>query len=408
MAYENIKFSKPHFTFADGYFYMFDDTTDVLFATIQDGTVAFSYPLLTPLARAITSAEYDGFYFWTLETPSTYDVTIKKWQIENNYCKLVKQFDFVDDAANRYVSTAFTLEHYITTFNTTVSGGADYVDLTKYNNKLESGNVLTLGPNSNGQYEEVTVTGTISETVSGLTFFTEHTYQEGDPICFNKNLWLFSNWQGTTNDGSLYKINPENGEIRDRYDDNEYKSVGACTFAYITGARHIGSVDALFYIKLNTLKFMNPDDLSYYTTMTIDNLQANMTTVIPVFDLVIKDNTVYRLQLRTMYYESDYTWSTYNYSVSPIRRYVDSFVLDAYPAILPANGYNISQVRGAVKDQYGLVLPSKPVYFYDDDDYGFMQNTISYTGPDGVARNYYKAGIEARTVTITAVATQYD
>jgi hypothetical protein len=422
MTYENIQFNKAHFTNAGEYFYLFDDTHDSLFVKLQDGTIAFSYPLLTPLVRAITSCEYDGFYFWTLETPSTYDVTIKKWRVtEDNYCELIKQLDFVDDAANRYVSTAFTLEHYRTTFNTTVSGGAGYVDLVKYADKVDAGNIITLGPNTNGEYEEVTVTGTISGTLVGLTFFTEYTYEVGDSICFNKNLWLFSDWQGVVNDGALYKINPDNGEIIDRFDDNEYKNVTCCTFAYVTKARHVGNIDALFYIKSNTLKFLNTDDLSYYTTMLIDNIRANGTTVIPVYDLVIKNNTAYRLQLRARYphtdtgADTDYVFTDpagdlgpYNYVLSPIRNVIDSFVLDAYPAILPANGVNIAQVRAAVKDQYGLDLAFKPVSFGDDDSYGFMKNILSYTWADGVARNYYNSGIQPRTVTLSATMSQYD
>ena len=342
MAYENIKFSEPHFTSAGDYFYMFDDTYDTLFAKTQDGTKAFSYPLSDVLVRNITSCEYDGFYFWTLETPGTYDVTIKKWQVINNYCQLIDQFDYVDDADNRYVSSAFTLEHYITTFATTISGGADYVDLARYADVVEPGNILVLGPNSNGEYEEMTVTGTINSTRVGLTFLLDYDYEEGDPICFNKALWLFSDWQGDVNDGSLYKINPLNGDVIERFDDNEYKDVDCCTFADVNGAKHIGRKDVLFYIKGTTLKFLNTDDLSFYTTMIVDNLRANMTTVIPVYDLIVKDNSIYRLQDRIMLNESDYSWSTYNYAVSPIRSYIDSFVLSAYPAIIPSNGVNVA------------------------------------------------------------------
>jgi len=408
MAYENLRSTEPNFTFSGQYFYVFDDTYDTLFAYTQDSTKAFSYPLSDPLVRNITSAEFDGYYFWTLETPGTYDVTIKKWEIINNYCKLIDQFDYVDDADNRYVSTAFTLENYRTTFSATVSGGADYVDLASYADIVESGNILTLGPNSNGEYENMTVTGTISANRVGLTFFTEYTYEAGDPICFNKNLWLFSDWQGAVNDGALYKINPLNGEVIERFDDNEYKDITACTFARITQAIHIGIVEALFYIKGTTLKFLNPNDLSVYTSMVVDNIQANGTTVIPVYDMVIHTNSVYRLQLRAMYFESDYTWSTYNFAISPIRNYIDSFVLDAYPTIIPANGVNVAQVRGHIKDQYGLDLFYKPVYFMDDDDHGFMQAYMVRTNTEGIAKNYYKAGIEARTVTINATATQFD
>lgn len=419
MAHENIEFDDPHFTSSGEYFYKFDDTYDALFAKLQDGRTAFSYPLLTPLTRVITSAEYDGFYFWTLETPGTYDITIKKWRItEDYYCELVKQFDFVDDAGDRYVSSAFTLEHYVTAFNTTISGNSTYIDLANYADKVTPGDVITLGPNSNGEYEEVTATGTltVSGTEIGLTFFTYYDYQAGDKICFNSNLWVFSDWAGVVDDGNgaLYKINPDTGEVKDRYDSNIYKNVTAATFATIWSAKHVGIRDVLFYIKSNTLSFLNTEDLSYYTTMLIDNLKANGSTVIPVLDLVVTNETVYRLQQSARYphtttgADTDYSWSTYNYVLSPIRNYIDSFVLGAYPAILPANAVNQTAVTATVKDQYGLDISFKPTYFYDDDTVGFMQYLIAYTDSNGIATNWYRSGIEPREVTLAATISQDD
>ena len=38
---ENLKFRKPHMTNVDGYFYMFDDDTDMLLAKSDDGFTAF-------------------------------------------------------------------------------------------------------------------------------------------------------------------------------------------------------------------------------------------------------------------------------------------------------------------------------------------------------------------------------
>ena len=46
---ENLKLRKPHMTYVDGYFYMFDDDTDMLLAKTDDGITSFSYPFDTLL-----------------------------------------------------------------------------------------------------------------------------------------------------------------------------------------------------------------------------------------------------------------------------------------------------------------------------------------------------------------------
>ena len=46
MANENIAFPYQHFAFADGLFYLFDHTYNTLFAKLQDGEIAYSYPMI--------------------------------------------------------------------------------------------------------------------------------------------------------------------------------------------------------------------------------------------------------------------------------------------------------------------------------------------------------------------------
>ena len=95
MSYENIRFSKSNMVVDSGYFYMFDETNDLLTQKLDDGSISFIYPLDTPLSNTVKSCEFDGIYFWTLENPGT-DSIIKRWKIENNTCNLKDTFVFGD------------------------------------------------------------------------------------------------------------------------------------------------------------------------------------------------------------------------------------------------------------------------------------------------------------------------
>ena len=79
---ENIKFKKNHFTLVEGYFYMFDDDTNVLYQRTADSVTSFSYPLDTLLNSEVYSLEHDGANFWTLEQSGEESLIIKRWALE--------------------------------------------------------------------------------------------------------------------------------------------------------------------------------------------------------------------------------------------------------------------------------------------------------------------------------------
>jgi len=146
--------------------------------------------------------------------------------------------------------------------------------------------------------------------------------------------------------------------------------------------------------------------------MVIDNVRSNGTTVIPVYDLAIQGNTLYRLQDEATYYGVDNDWGVqYNYVVSPIRRFINAISVGAYPVILPANGYNYIEVTSLVTDQYGDGTTNTPVFFTDTDSVGYVTINPAYTESfygTGEAITYYRAGVTVQTVTIEGTATQFD
>jgi hypothetical protein len=417
MAYENINVSDPHMTVANGYFYEFDRTSNCLIEKTSDGERVFLYVIKDSLGnRPVKSLEYDGFYFWTLQDGYRvdYDLLIKKWRINNYFCELENEINLTySGSGHRYDSDAFTLEHYHTSFSVDVSGGSNYVRVNHYYDDCDivtSGTVFTLGPNSNGYYEQVTITGSIGGDYIGLSSPTAYDYESGDKVNFNKYIWLFNNYNVEADAGALYKFDSESGDYIEKFADSEYKNVLACTFAKTTEISHVGTVNSLIYVKATNLKFLNvySDPFSTYCVMTMDNLSSDGFDVYPIYDLVVYGGSVYRLQKKAMYYGSDYSWSNYNYQMSPIRNFIDSITVGAYPTILPATGMNKSKITASVHDQYAQPSVLKPVSFYDNDSVGYMLYTEVYTDSSGVSESYYVAGITPATVTIEAIVTQYD
>jgi len=152
------------------------------------------------------------------------------------------------------------------------------------------------------------------------------------------------------------------------------------------------------------------DSASFYGIMQMDNLRTNG-VIIPVHDVAIQGGSLYRLQLEGTYYGTNNSWSSYNYQVSPIRSFVNSISITAYPVILPANGMNVSTITALIQDQYGEGSLNAPVFVTDDDAVGFITITPVYTDmliKTGIAKTSYKAGVALRTVTIQGKVTQYD
>jgi len=403
MSYENINFKKPNVTVIDGYFYMFDEVWDGLVQKLDDGSTAFTYPLNTVISNSVRNLEHDGINFWGLENPAGDGIVIRRWKIENNTCNLKDTFNL----SPGYSSEAFTVEHYHTTVATTISGGYSDIQVSRYYDTVISGSVtLTLGPNNSDQYEDVIV-ASVSGTNITLTSGTQYSYEVGDEVNFYLYLWVFN----SDGSGSLCQINAWTGNLLNQYNDSEYDNITACTFARINNV-FTSNVDALIYVKSTNLKFVNVDTLSNYGVMTMDNLRKNGSTIIPIYDLAISGETVYRLQDEATYYGTDNDWGLlYNYQVSTVRPFVDSITVTAFPLILPANAKNVTQVTAAVFDQYGNGVKNKPVFFTDDDDVGYILTNPAYTDyffGTGQAKTAYRAGVDKHTVNIEGTATQYD
>jgi hypothetical protein len=455
MAYENITLRKQNVTMIDGYFYMLDENQDAMIVKTDDGTQAYSYPLDTTLSNQVVSLEWDGRNFWSLENPSGDNIYIKRWNLENYVLKQRDDFSLVATASHKYDSLAMTIEHYHLRFYSDATPGSSvlsmYMPKTKQTDydltsKLQSGYVISLGPNGSGQTEDISVNsvtvqaygsnetiynvnlnGTTSYDYDGPTASGSTDYREryGDPASFYSTIWFFNDWNGvSSSEGALYKHNAYTGSYQTKYAGGEYQNVAACTFYdvpnYIFDRDWQGTeandafnwpkYNSIAYVRTTNLIFLNPDNFSAsFGSMTMDNVEDDQATVIGMYDITMEGVNVYRLQRKATYYGTTYSFadSTYNYQLSTLEPFITSISLRANPAILPANNTNTSEITAIVKDQFNLPIEGKLVYFTDDDSVGSITGANpANTDADGVAITTYRAGSDAREVKITATAQQ--
>lgn len=406
MAYENIRLRKSNVIMVDGYFFCMDEDLDALIMKTDDGTYAFTYPLDTIINTPIISLEHDGYNFWSLEQYND-GVIVRRWYINNYVCKLRDEFQF-HDGADKFQSAALAVEHYHVTFTSAETAGSASLSISDGSN-MQSGYTVVLGPNRFGQIQEATVNSAGADFVN-INGVTSYDFEAGDPISFYKTIWLFNNYYGTDGSvGALYKINAYTGSIVSKTADSAYKDIGAATF-YTTPSSVFGSeAHSIAYVKGTNTIFLDPADLSNsHGAMTMDNVENDLATVIPIFDIAMYGTNVYRLQLKATYYgnTADFDDDTYNYQLSTLNSFITSISLRAEPAILPANGTNVASITAIVKDQFNLPISGKLVYFTDDDPDGQILSTPVTTDALGIAQTSYKAGVSAREVRVTATAQQ--
>lgn len=390
-----------------GYFYVFDQTYDMLFQKTDDGTIAFSYPIDTTIDYAVLQLEYDGVNFWTLENPDTSDITIRRWLIDNYICKLQDTYELTEDVTHRYDSESMTVEHYHTTVTGTYPAGETVIGIeTGYGLQLTGNMYVTFGPNKDGLSETIQIQSTSDGELTLKNATTiEIGYHPGGALYepgtwtgahFYTYIWFFNDYDGLDDtSGALYQLNAYGGAFVRKFRGGAYDSVTASTFykvdSFLDGAGNPINVDCLVYAKASNLLFIDVSDpstsLPYYGSMVMDNNNA------VINDLAMFDQNVYRLQGA-------------NYELSTLDPFVSSIALVASPAIITANTLSTTTIDAYVKDQFFQPVQGRAVQFGDDDSIGAVVPSSDNTDALGKASTVYTSGDTARTVQITATVNQ--
>lgn len=406
---ENLKFRKPHMTNVDGYFYMFDDDTDMLLAKSDDGATSFSYPFDTLITETIVSAEHDGINFWSLEPGSAEDsMVVRRWQIENYMCKL-KQTITLSNPSHKFNSSAFTVEHYHCTISGAYSAGDSVITLQD-----DMPGELTSGMNvymSSGSAEETIQVQDVSNNIITLADPLVNDFEPGDSLLFYNYLWMFNDSDGLDDTkGALYKISAYSGSVIQKIESGVYRNINACSFYEVSHFTNIGPVNSLMFVKASNLLFIDISTslLPYYGSMAMDTINSNDVDIIDVYDISINGNNLYRLQIQATYFGSTTGWSNYSYQPATFNPMVASISLTASPNVIAANQVSSSSLTARVKDQFGQPVEARLVYFEDDDGDGEISSGAGgvNTDSEGEASAVYTSGLSARLVKITAKVNQ--
>jgi len=394
--YENIRFKYPNMALKDNYFYTFDYDVNILLQIVDDGSVAFTYPLDTTISNEVKSCEFDGTNFWTLENVNN-DVYIKRWLVEGYMCKLQKAFTIAAGAGHKYSTQTFTVEHYHATVSGVCNVGSTYIPMTGgYATKLSSGMTVSLGPNSLRHSETIAVQDAGDGWVT-LQDPTEYSYMPNDNINFYTNIWLFNEYDGEANTGALYKFNAYNGTYILKYPGGEYKGVKACTFTTTDAFVEYGKVHSLVFVKGDNLLFLDPEpiglDFSVYRSMVLKNFNKDDSALIEVFDICIVDENIYKLQEKAYIKQHTEVFQNgYSYQVEPFQEFLTSVLVSSNPGVLPADGVSTTDISAVVLNQYSMPVSGRLVTFSigPSSDVG---GSIIGTNPAGT-------NIEGKAVTV--------
>ena len=427
---QNIRLLNGNFTRVDGYFYSFDDDTDTMIQKTDDGTLAFAYPLDTPIPNEVIDLTYDGESWWTMEhisaTPAD-GFVIKRWIIANFVMVLQQTFNYATDSNDTFESDAFAVETYEATI--TANGQENNNQLTvsfpsDVFAQITSGTTLFLGPSNKAGFEgeslRVTASSTNPATLTvTLTSNKSVGFASGDKVVFSKNIWLFNqNYLQETGTGALYKINLLDGNILSRTKGGAFKDVDASSFVDLTGV-FSGSLSSfnlpsyLIFIRTNNLLFIDVLDSQLTTSLSSiqNNLSPDTSEVYSVFDLALEGDTFFRLQQKFNINGTESSESTFNYQLATFKPFPTAIALSAVPAIIPADSNSTSLVTAVVTDQYALPYlqtPAAQITFQTSG--GGTNSGLDDPGPKSLDLNAqatvtYEAGQDAGLVTISAEVT---
>lgn len=347
----------------------------------------------------------------TSDRPEFRSNIIRRWKIDSVNFRLILDKTFIkeSDVDDWFDANAFAIQHTSTTFDWHTPAGTGSIEVTTTSG-LKKYDTLFLGPSSDasnyGAVEEVYVHSVSGTTVEIKTYTgvipTEWEYMEDDPITFYQDIFLFSNsrplinaediaYGHETTSGTLYRLDQTNyGATVDTNYNGIYQDVFVSTW------NNFYSV--ISFVKGTNLLHLTSTDYELMRSQDIHLENPNTQSIIPIYDIDIKDTSIYKLQKSILQHgdSGDYfeiTWTKYNYHVDTFSPYANSVALTVSERILlPAGQAFISLI---VRDQFGVGLLGKEAWFTAVGDIGgelTPSDGYMTTDADGKVSIQYDAG----------------
>jgi hypothetical protein len=441
MAYENIQVNYKNFCIAPtaGHFASVDDVNDLLVLKNSSGDLIHNYSLNTGVSE-IKSIEYPGprglglsqsqlgtdLPFFTLEHNSSTQCTIREWRLDATGSTLDLENTIIKNSSGSYYFDCYDMavEYYHTDFDTPTATGIGKIQLSSYSN-LEIGDRVLLGPSGDVTNQFATEWAEITSISGGWAYIDSLTspgttpplyeYASSDDVSFVKYIYLFSNI-GYGNDiskGCLYKLNPYDGTIIEYYNSAIYHNNNQPSD--FSAAAWSLDYDAIGFVKGSNLLYVDPNNnYEISKSQALTNINSDEATLLPIYDVVFDDNNIYRLQDKITLLDNDgnkvtSSWATYNYHRDSIVPYTLSLDITADPDGVLMNLDTIT-LKVVVRDNFGVGLSAKTVYFYVSGDatgYFTPINAQATTDSNGAAQIIYTtdgsmAGADTEIAVITA------
>jgi hypothetical protein len=398
----NIKCTQPNFCIAPlvGTFATVDTANVNAYLRIKnssgDSTAAYTFNPNIPQNTSIDYLDYigprqltafkDGMLFVTLVSDlsnETCDISFWEFDIVNNRLNLDYTLSKSSSGDEIIKSKNMALGRLYLKLTNTANIGDGFIVLNTTSG-VDIGHTLYLGPSSNtsylGNYEKAEVT-----SVSGNTVYITSTlgtppfsyFNVEDPVTYLGDIYLFNEvgYGNVSNVGSQYKLDTKDGSLLHYINSALYKDLFTANYGtpfYNTVA--LIKYTSLFYVDVATGKVKKSVHL-----LLRDNTHMDLEDIVEVYALSFLNNEIYRLQKRRILRmdEGGYgieLWSTYNYCIDTIYRYVDSIELITAPQGVLGRTTKVT-LEVQVKDQYGMGVSNKTVIFdHDGSDYGIWSD----------------------------------
>lgn len=380
-----------------GTFCSMDDANDRLVTkNTSNATVGTQYSLSPTISSEIVSLEYTGprnlvagqfngpLPFYSLDTSY-----IRYWELNNGAGNLVQKTSL----ANSRNYTAMAIEHYYTTFSAVTSSGSGHIHVNN-SNFMSEGTKLLLGPSNgagtDGSYEWAYVTSIsgsdvyVSTTTSGFTA-PLYNYDTGNNITFSKYIYAFSS------NGYIDKLD---------LDYNIIDTIYGGLYSDVTCASWSNDYNAIGFVKQDSHNLLYVDPYQNYQLLkshTMMTMKSDKISLWRVYALAFDTSTMYRLQLGQTtvndsgtYTDTTYGSSQYSYHQDTISPYTKNISICASPSAITLNE-NVVTFTAVVRDQYGVGLLGKDVYFFESDSYGVFSPVggVVTTNASGIATIAY-------------------
>lgn len=343
---------------------------------------------------------YNGAVFYTLELSNEFGNIIRRWKInELDYTlNLHSSYIMNNNDVDLFNGNTFSVKNIKTELDWHVSIGTGEIPLTTTSGISKYDTVL-IGPSNDvtniGAVEEVYVHSVNENSIEIKTYSgyipTEYEYVQGDSVVIFKDIFLFSNNEDSVSDGILYTLDHNNyGEINEKI----YSGI----FYNVYNSIWNNYFNSLSFLKGTNLLHFDVENDEVMKSQCLNLTKPNKVDYIIIEDLDIVGADIFKLQEEEILYNDNgvsslISWSTYNYVVDSLDPYTHTVTTFTERSVL---GYHdTTNVYSIVKDQFGVGLIGRNVYFYSYNDAGkelVPSDGIVTTDHNGMCSVQYTSG----------------